>query len=76
MKIILENADIEQALVDHVAAKGLDLKGKSVEVRLTAGRGPNGYTATVEIHDSPRDPVVEKTTEDGTEPADDKLVFE
>lgn len=49
MKIDLNQPEIEDALVSFITTQGIDLSQKKVEVSLTAGRGPNGFTASVDI---------------------------
>jgi len=56
MKIDLNSVEIEQALVAYIAAQGIDLSGKQTEVALTAGRGPNGYSAAIVINATVDDP--------------------
>lgn len=49
MKIILEQEDLNKVLTGYVETLGMDLTGKEVSVSFTAGRGPNGDSATVTI---------------------------
>ena len=49
MRITLNQAEIEQALRQYAASQGIDTQGKQVEVSLTAGRGPNGFSAELNI---------------------------
>ena len=77
MNITLNNTEIEEALVEHIATKGLSVTGKHIEVHLTAGRGPNGHSATIEILDAKASPVTaEDVTQDDAEPADSRVAFD
>ena len=77
MNITLNNAEIETALVEHIATKGLSVIGKSVQVHLTAGRGPNGHSASIEILDAKTPTAgIEEVTEDDAEPADSRVAFD
>lgn len=49
MKIDLIQDEIEEALVSYITTQGIDLSQKQVAVSLTAGRGPSGFTASVDI---------------------------
>ena len=49
MRITLNQAEIEQALRQYAVSQGIDIQGKQVEVSLTAGRGPNGFSAELNI---------------------------
>lgn len=49
MQITLDSTEIKQAIVGYVKDQGIDLTNTTVEVGMTAGRGPNGPTATVDI---------------------------
>ena len=49
MRINLEESEIIQALREYIEGQGFPLLGKSVDVRLIAGRGANGHKAQVDI---------------------------
>lgn len=49
MQITLDSSEIKQAIVSFVRDQGIDLTNTDVEVGMTAGRGANGTTATVDI---------------------------
>jgi hypothetical protein len=49
MKITLNQIEIEEALKQYVSEQGIAVNGKSIEVNITAGRGPNGVTAELDI---------------------------
>lgn len=49
MQITLDSSEIKQAIVSFVMNQGIDLTNTDVEVGMTAGRGVNGTTATVDI---------------------------
>ncbi len=69
MQFILDNGEIEEALVSHVRNQGIDLANKTVKLNFTAGRGSKGNSVAITIL-----PETEKTTEDG-EPDDSDPVF-
>jgi hypothetical protein len=48
MQITLNQDEIEKAIVEFVANQGISITG-NVDVKLTAGRGPNGTTAVIDI---------------------------
>lgn len=68
MKIILEQEYLEEAIRNLLQAKGLDLVGKTTTIDFTAGRGPNGASATVEIIDSNTNTVPDGPVHRETEP--------
>ena len=49
MQITLNNGEIEEAIVDFIDKQGIALSDTDVTVQLMAGRGVNGYSATVNI---------------------------
>lgn len=49
MKIQLVQAEIEEALHDYIQKQGISLKGKTMSIAFTAGRGNNGMTADLDI---------------------------
>lgn len=49
MQILLNQREIETALVEYIGSQGITISGKHIEVTLTAGRAPNGMSATVDI---------------------------
>lgn len=49
MKITLLETEIKQALTDYISASGFDVQGKTVNIKLIAGRGPKGHSANLEI---------------------------
>lgn len=65
MKIELDNAGLCEAVESHLRSMGLSLEGKSVDVRIIAGRS-KGSSAEVTISNASLPPV---TTE--TEPVGD-----
>ena len=52
MQIILNQAEIEQALVAYISTRLAINSNQEVAVELTAGRGADGYRAMVEIKDA------------------------
>ena len=53
MKLTFDSSEIEQALISYVSTQGIDLADKNVSVSMTAGRGPNGHTAELDITTKP-----------------------
>ena len=49
MKMTLNHKEINEAIVDWVAKQGIDLADKETTVELTAGRGTNGNSASIDI---------------------------
>lgn len=70
MKVTLNDREIKEALSQYVGELGIDLNGKAVEVDLSAGRGPNGYSATIEITKAAVATVVPAAAVAPAEPAD------
>lgn len=56
MDITLNHEEISEAITDYVGNQGINLDGKETEVDFTAGRGGNGYSATISI----KEPTPEK----------------
>jgi hypothetical protein len=52
MQIILNDSEIKKALVAYVSTQGISIANADVDVTLTAGRGPNGMSATIDISPS------------------------
>jgi hypothetical protein len=51
MQINLKQAEIVSALKAYIAAKGIDLTSKTVEIDFTAGRKNTGLSADITIED-------------------------
>ena len=49
MQITLNQSEIENAIITFVGSQGIAITGKNVDVTLTAGRGPNGMSASIDI---------------------------
>jgi hypothetical protein len=49
MKIHLNQQEIEAAILLYVGNQGITLVGQQTTIEMTAGRGPNGMSATVDI---------------------------
>ena len=49
MRVILDQNEIFQAITDYVRSKWKLEQATTVEISLTAGRSPKGYSADVEI---------------------------
>ena len=59
MKMTLNHEEINEAIVDWVAKQGIDLADKETTVELTAGRGMNGNSASIDIKPMNHKPSVE-----------------
>ena len=49
MQIIINEDEILEAIKGYISNQGIITAGREITVELTAGRGPNGSRATVEI---------------------------
>lgn len=49
MQIIIDQQDIEQAIKNFIGTQVTIREGQEVTIDLKAGRGDNGYSATIEI---------------------------
>ena len=47
MKFILEQHEIKQALTEYITNQGIDISGQDTDISILAGRGENGYSATI-----------------------------
>jgi hypothetical protein len=61
MRVIIKEAEINVALKAYMVTCGLDLNDQTVEIDLQATRGPEGYTATIDI--SPAGSVAQEAEE-------------
>lgn len=52
MLIQLKQTEIETALKMYIASQGISLEGRTVDIAFTSGRGGNGLTADLDIHDT------------------------
>jgi hypothetical protein len=52
MQMTLNNEEIIEAVNDFVAKQGINITHKKTEVAMIAGRGGNGFSATVSIINS------------------------
>jgi len=75
MNITLNDDEIKDGLVAYIATQGIDLNQKHIEVSLTAGRGPNGYSADVMIVPNANDVPAVTAVEVTEEPEDNTTVF-
>jgi hypothetical protein len=69
---MMNQAEIERALVNEARRMGIDLSNKETRVDLIAGRGPEGFKAEIEIVDVVGTPE-EAAAADEEETADDNL---
>lgn len=49
MQIILVQAEVEQAIKDYIANRVTLAEGSDIVIDLKAGRGPEGFTANIDI---------------------------
>ena len=49
MRIQLDQEELEEAIQAFITSQGIDLTNIIVDIDLTAGRGPNGFTAIVAL---------------------------
>ena len=49
MRITITEAEIKLAITNHIEAQGFNLANKQVEIDLKATRGPEGYSADIDI---------------------------
>jgi hypothetical protein len=61
MQITLNQAEIESVIISYISDQGISITGKSVSVSLTAGRGVNGMTASINITDTKPESTCEDT---------------
>ncbi len=50
MKIALNQSEVVAAIRGYVAAQGIDMAGKQLDVTFTSGRKGNGLTADLDIY--------------------------
>jgi hypothetical protein len=51
LQIIINEKEIVKAIKQFISNQGTTLIDKSLDVSLTAGRGANGHSATIEVND-------------------------
>lgn len=73
MKIALNQSEVVAAIRGYVAAQGIDMAGKQLDVTFTSGRKGNGLTADLDIYTEAEasvvvaeDVVVDVVVEDAT----------
>lgn len=49
MQIVLNEDEMKTAIRDYITSQGIDTVGKDIEIDLTAGRGANGFSASINI---------------------------
>lgn len=57
MKIALNQNEVVAAIRGYVAAQGIDMAGKQLDVTFTSGRKGNGLTADLDIYTKSDDPI-------------------
>ena len=61
MQITINQSEIKEAIVKYVGTQGISLIDKKIEITLTAGRGPNGMTADINLIPQTEEKLVENT---------------
>ena len=61
MQITLNHNEIEEAITQFIGNQGIDIADKCTQVSMVAGRGTNGFSATVDITSNTqgKEPIVE-----------------
>lgn len=49
MQIVINEDEMKTAIRDYITNQGLDTLGKDIEIELTAGRGANGFSASINL---------------------------
>lgn len=81
MKIVIEEQELKEIIADYLREQMPERANENFDVKFTAGRGPEGYYAAIEV--SKREAAVSETTpteeeqpdEKGEEPAVDPFNF-
>lgn len=47
--IVLQQVAIEESLINYIENLGVNVKDKKIDVDLTAGRGANGFSASITL---------------------------
>jgi len=74
MDITINNAEINKAIVQYVAAQGIDIADKRINVEFTVGRKNNGTTATIYIDSESTDVSENLPTEEIVEEVEESIV--
>ena len=61
MQIIITEAEIKTAIRNHILQRMMFTTTQNIEVDLRATRGSEGYTAVIEIDESPKEPEAPST---------------
>ncbi len=81
MQITLNHQEIETAITEYIENQGIQVEYKTTAVSMTAGRGNNGYTASILISNiidstpeetAPTPPIVEFTESDNNQNENDE----
>lgn len=64
MDITLNQDEIETAVREFIGNQGIDISNKLMEISLTAGRGPNGHSASVTLLPEPEPEIAEDPAPD------------
>jgi len=74
MQIIINEDEILEAIKGYISNQGIITAGREITVELTAGRGPNGSRATVEITKPDGSPTTHEVFSSDDEKAVEKAV--
>jgi len=74
MQIIINEDEILEAIKGYISNQGIVTAGREITVELTAGRGPNGSRATVEITKPDGSPTTHEVFSSDDEKAVEKAV--
>ena len=80
MKIVIEEQELKDIIADYLREQMPERANENFDVKFTAGRGPQGYYAEIEVSkrgpESVPDPATNENTEAlGDEPAVDPFNF-
>ena len=68
MQITLNQSEIKKAIIGYIESQGVVLEEEHTSVSLTAGRGTNGMSATVDIYTTKEEQVTSVKKETQKEP--------
>ena len=74
MQIIINEDEILEAIKGYISNQGIITAGREITIELTAGRGPNGSRATVEITKPDGSPTTHEVFSSDDEKAVEKAV--
>lgn len=73
MKIVIEEQELKEIIADYLREQMPERANENFDVKFTAGRGPQGYYAEIEVSKRGAEPSeaaqAPEEEEDGTQPA-------